>query len=59
MMHNNYDATWSSEFKTDEWGLWYLRASIDSIAFLLNEKIICTVILANLWQDLSVLIKSV
>ena len=48
-----------SEFRTGEWGLWYLRASIDSTAFLLNEKVICTVILANLQQDISVLFKSV
>lgn len=48
-----------SEFRTGEWGLWYLRASIDSTAFLLNEKVICTVILANLQQDISVLFESV
>lgn len=30
MMHNNYDATWAV---SSEWGLWYLRASIDSVAF--------------------------
>lgn len=38
----------SSECRPNEWGLWYLRTSIDSIAFLLNEKVICTVILASL-----------
>lgn len=46
----------SSKFRADEWGLWYLRAFC---WFSCLSAVICTVILANLEQDISVLFKSV